>query len=139
MPCNSDYMEPTRAELNSKETAQNLQYALTWLCKDVPEYVVTAANNSYGDQSKLNKMTVKLCETLRELESADAVMFDQLVYNGRDKRSRQLAEWWEKHDEADKAREAQETVDSIRKKNVKSAMAKLTKDEIQALKDTWGE
>lgn len=134
MPCNSDYMNPSHAEENSRKTAQNLEFALRMLGQPVPEYVAKAAAYIYGDTLQLNSMTVLLCKTLRELAATDAEKFEQLVYNGRNKNSRQLAQWWEEHEAADLEREAEELAEAKRKRLVKSALAKLTDEEKAALK-----
>lgn len=139
MPCNCDYMNPTEAEIDSRETAQNLEFVLTSLGHTPAALYRRAAENYYGDASLLNDMTVLLCKTLRDLEATDAEKFEQLVYNGRNKQSRQLAIWWERHEEADRNREAVESADADRKRLVKQALAKLTDEEKAALKDTWGE
>jgi len=138
MPCNSDYMNPNAAELNSKKTAQNLVYTLTSIGHTPAARYATAAEDYYGNPSILNEMTVLLCKTLRELEFTDAEKFEQLVYNGRNEQSRQLAAWWGEHDAADQARQAEELKSSNRKALVKSAESKLTQAEFQALKETWG-
>ena len=139
MPCNCDYMNPSEAEIDSRETARNLEFALISLGRTPDALYRRAAENYYGDTNLLNEMTVLLCKTLRELEATDAEKFEQLVYNGRNKASRQLAIWWERHEEADRNREAAESADAERKQLVKQALAKLTAEEKAALKDTWGE
>lgn len=107
MPCNCDYMNPTQAEINSQKTCQNLVYLFEKINKSIPEWAENAANNYYGDIGKLNAAVVLLCTTIKGLTDDQMA---EIVYDGRDKRSRQLADWWEEHEAADAAREAKEKV-----------------------------
>lgn len=107
MPCNCDYMNPTQAEINSQKTCQNLVYLFEKINKPIPEWAEKAANNSYGDVGKLNAAVVLLCSTIKGLTNEQAAEF---LYDGRDKRARKLADWWEEHEAADAARKAKEKV-----------------------------
>lgn len=109
MPCNCDYMNPTQSEKNSRLTAEHLVFVYGKLDKDVPEYIMKASNHIYGDKHNLNKMVMLLCETLRGLDDEQK---DSIIYNGRDRQSRSLANWWEDHCVADANREAQEKKDN---------------------------
>lgn len=131
MGCRSDYMEANAQEVNSKETAQHLVYVLTKLKKKVPEDITKAANDYYGNPGMLNEMVVQLCELLTNLDDKTR---DVIVYDGKDKQSRQLADWWDEHQAADKQRIAQEKLEKERKALIKQAKSKLTAKEIAALK-----
>lgn len=97
MPCRSDYMEPTQKERLLQETAQLLGYVLVMTDQDVPGRVADAANNVYCRTD----LVAELCAQIRAMDEAT---FNQVVYNARDPRSRRLADWWERHEEADRKR-----------------------------------
>lgn len=130
MGCRSDYLEANAAEKNSKEAAQHLVYVMTKLNQKIPEYVTKAANNYYGDIGKLHKMVVQLCDILTNM---DEEIRDAIIYNGKDKQARHLADWWDEHQEADRQRIAKENLEKERKELIKQAKSKLTKEELDAL------
>lgn len=102
MPCNSDYLEPTQSELNSKEVAQHLIYVKEKLDYiELPEYVYVANSDQYGYPKMLDDMVVLLCDLLSTMRRVD---LEEIVYNAKCKKSRKLADWWETHQEADKKR-----------------------------------
>lgn len=45
--------------------------------------------------------TPALCAFLKKLKRDDVWKFDALVYNARDRMSRNLADWWEEHQKVD--------------------------------------
>lgn len=106
MPCNCDYMEPSKAEKDSKETANLLVFVLTSLNEEVPAWVKDVVDSTYGNPSKLNDLVVLLCEKLTSIDNTD--VGNAIIYDGRNKTSRRLADWWERHVEADKKRIARE-------------------------------
>lgn len=137
MPCNSEYMNPTHAEINSQKTCQNLVYLLEKLNKPIPDWVTKAAQNSYGVVDRLNESVTLLCSVVKGLNEEQAAEF---IYDGRDKRARQLADWWEEHEIADAAREAKEKVqkEAARLKKElglkkQAILQKLTEEERQIL------
>jgi hypothetical protein len=130
MGCRSDYLEANAAETNSKEAAQHLVYVMTKLKQKIPDYVTKAASNYYGDVGKLNKMVVQLCDILTNM---DEEIRDAIVYNGKDKQARQLADWWDAHQEADRRRIAKENLEKEQKALIKQAKAKLTPEEFEAI------
>lgn len=98
MPCNSDYMDPTNKEKELQETAKLLVYALKKKRRKVPKWVSDAAKDIYCLE---DKVVPELCSLIRSFHKED---MDRIVYNGRDKTSRRLADWWEEHEKADKKR-----------------------------------
>lgn len=134
MPCNCDYMEPTTHEIRSKETAQHLVYVHKKLKTKAPEDVVKAANDTYGNLGKLNEMVVSLCDILTNM---DEDVRDAIVYNAKDKESRALANWWEEHQEADRQRIAKEKKEKKEKSLAEKAKAKLSSEELAALKKSF--
>ena len=73
----------------------------------------------------------ELCKTIRGMNENQ---LNTIVYNGRDKTSRDLANWWEEHEAADRAREAQERKEAEEKALAQTAMQKISKEELAALK-----
>lgn len=133
MPCNCDYMDPTRDEQNSRDTAKCLVYTLEFKGKHVPAEYKKAASDMYGNTSILNEMVVHLCFELRELEKTDIELFDKLVYNGRERKSRDLAVWWEEHVKADQLRITAAAELEKHNRLIESVKNKLTKEELEAI------
>lgn len=111
MPCRSDYMEPTQAEIRSNKTAKLILYVREVLpslessitLKD--KYLANlhaAAGNSYGNVSQFSMFTATLCKMISEMtdEQKEKFMFD-----GRNPRARELAAWSEQHEREDRARD----------------------------------
>src|SRR5579862_6876043 len=128
MPCNSDYMEPTSTERELHRTAQLMAYALRKLGRAVPKRVRHAANDSYGNGTDL---VPELCALLKSLP---AKVRDKLVYNAHSREARDLADWLEEHEQADREREEDEKADKERVALLASAKKKLTKKELLALR-----
>lgn len=123
MPCNGDYLDPTAREAESKKVCGLLVYVLRELGQEIPEKVSKAAKEYYGDEKHLDANVASLCKLLRGLSKTAA---DRIIYDGRSRRARQLANWWEKHQRADKQRIQNEKneakVEAVRKR----AIGKLT-------------
>lgn len=134
MGCNSDYLDPTASEEESQRAAMLLKYVFESKGMPVPSEVEKAANDSYGDVGRLNTFVVKLCALLTNMSAAEQ---DAIIYNGRNPKARQLADWWDEHQAADRQRLAQEAEDKRRAKLRASALAKLTPDELAALTEQW--
>lgn len=111
MGCRSDYMDPTQKERLLQETAQLLEYALEAMGEMVPQQVSEAAANQYCTID----LVPALCGLINSMTSSEHV---RIVYNARDKKSRRLADWWEKHLEADRAREAKSLSKAVRQESV---------------------
>lgn len=58
--------------------------------------------NAYYE-NHCNVVTPMLCEKILSLNEDE---LSQIVYNGRDKDSRKLADWWDEHDKFDRERNA---------------------------------
>lgn len=130
MPCRSEYLAPTAEEGKSRNVCCLLQYVLRELGESVPDRVDAASKSIYGDVAKLDSDTAELCRILKSLTPQQT---EKLVYDGRSKRARRLADWWERHQRADERRAAQEKLDAEKDKLRKSALKKLTKQEREAL------
>lgn len=132
MPCNCDHMEPTQHEAESRRVAKHLVYvynAKGWAAK-LPEWIAAAASDLYGNAAKVHVLTEELCTLLGSMSRADA---DRIVYDGRSERARNLASWWEAHQEADREKEERKAEDKARAATRKRALAKLSVAERAAL------
>src|SRR5438552_10411770 len=100
MPCDSSYLEPTHSEREHQRAAQLLVYVLGRLSRAAPEWVMHESQNVYACDARLFPL---LCDTLRRL---DAATRERLIYNAKDRTARDLADWWEDHQQADAAEAA---------------------------------
>ncbi len=130
MPCNSDYMAASGKELESKRVCRLLDYLLHRLQYHVPNWIIDAAEDYYGNVARLNEATVMLCSRCREMTSAER---DVHIYDGHNEFARQLADWWDRHQEWDERRVKEEK--EGRKKIIakERALRKLTTEEMEAL------
>lgn len=101
MPCNSSYLEQRPDEAYRQRTARLYVYVRELLGDISPEVdrALYVSNDIYARED----FTPQLCETLDTL-SQNQTAFEQVVYNARDANSRDLADWWEKHQENDRKR-----------------------------------
>lgn len=130
MGCRSDYMEPTEQEEESVLVCQLLMYALTALKRPVPQDVSAAAAETYGNKEKLDDHTAMLCEICKKMKNKEK---ERVIYNAHLPASRLLAEWWEKHQKADKKRIADENAKRKKQALAESAAKKLTPEELKAI------
>lgn len=115
MPCRSDHMEPRAAEEESHRVAQFIVYVESFLGNHPATWILAAASNMYGDESRVSELTAILCEAIRELSEEQ---LDEVVYNGRDRQSRLLADWWDQH-QKDDARHEREDAEARKRESYK--------------------
>lgn len=105
MPCNSDYMGETLLEYNLKHTAQLYMYLMFTTNREIDPYIAWVAKGLrpllQDPKITLDKTVTLLCEELKQLSPEDR---ERVVYNGHNRHARALADWWEKHQEADEGR-----------------------------------
>jgi len=130
MGCNSEYQQTTAAEAESVTVAKFITYVNGKLRIEVPLDIAEIANSVYGNAQRLNDLTENLCTKLRSL-SEDGL--DHIVYDAKSRTSRDLATWWERHQEYDRARESIADTEARRQELVNQAKAKLTVAEQKAL------
>lgn len=126
MPCNSDYMEPTQKEKLLQETAQLCLYVYEKLHIPAPKEIKKAAKDIYCSFDSVPN----LCKLLGDLEEN---VRDSIVYNAKDPKSRQLANWWEQHQEADRIRIEEELKNQKINNLIAYATSKLSLEELLAL------
>ncbi len=102
MPCNSDYLDPTNREAELQRAAKLLVYVYEKLNLEVPSYVKKASKDVY---CKDDRSVSRLCSIL---DAMPPDTLDRIVYNAKNKTSRDLADWWEEHQQADREREVEE-------------------------------
>lgn len=134
MGCRSDYLEPDAAEKNSKRVCALLIYVLTALNRatEIKPVMRHGADNVYGDIGYLNRGVVRLCSLCKNMTQQEQ---STIIYDGRNEKARDLADWWEEHQKADAARLAKEAHDNAQTLLANQAKAKLSPAELQALLD----
>lgn len=130
MPCQSDYLEPEVREKESYMVCKHLVYMADKLGLQLETRIKTASTNIYGDYLRLDEDTAKLCSLLKNLSAAD---MNRIVYDARNPSARNLADWWEQHQEADRKREAKEATMQQQEQLRKQAISKLTTEERKAI------
>ena len=129
MPCNSDYMEQKDYEKKIQQTAQ----LLIWVRKKLNMPADRAAEDAdtlYPSQTQGDYVVSELCKILSNLNDN---ILNEIVYNGKNKTSRKLADWWDEHLDADKARIMDEIKKISDKKDRDAALSKLSKHERELL------
>ncbi len=123
-------MEPREHERESKKVAQLIVYVAGELGLTPSPVIVKAANDYYGNESKVHEFTEALCNLCSNMPGKAS---DKIIYDGRSKNARRLAGWWDAHQEADKAKAAAASAKKRTDSAKASALAKLTAAERKAL------
>lgn len=127
MPCNSDYLEPTQFEQKVQRTAQLLEYVISKCELPDDRRTNLIASNIYPLKSDGDYVVSKLCGIL---SSFDDETMERIVYDAHCKVCRELATWWEEHQEADKKRlekELQDVKDEEDRKKLLKSMSERDK------------
>lgn len=127
MPCNSDYLEPTAREQELRRAARLLIFALDAQGREAPDWARSEAENLYA---KDERSVTSLCALIKSMGEPER---DRIVYDAKSKASRDLADWWEEHQEADRRREEREAAEARREADRRSALGKITEEERAAL------
>ena len=131
MPCRSDYLEPTHKEKLLQETAILYSYALDALGEEIPDSVLQASNDIYCSVD----FVPNLCDLISNMAEDN---LNKIVYNARSSMSRKLADWWEKHQEADQQQLAQEASEAAIQAHYERVIMGLSDEDIGVLKQVWG-
>lgn len=75
-----------------------LIYVFEKINKPVPGWLYRESEKDFNDNQEL---IPNLCKMLRLMTDAER---ESIVYNPHDRRSRDLADWWEEHQKADEHR-----------------------------------
>jgi hypothetical protein len=120
-------MDPTEAEAESKIICKHLVYLsnIVWRLK-ISSWVTRGATDTYGVPEKVCELTRMLCDACKDID-------DSIIYNGKDKNARRLADWWDEHLEGEERREAEDAALEENEKVKYQALSKLTKEEKKAL------
>ncbi len=93
------YDGPNQLEEESREVAKHLVRLSKFKLIKVDKEIREASKSTFGCRDKIHEFTELLCTTLRNMpENVQEVV----IYNGRDPEARKLADWWDKHQEADR-------------------------------------
>lgn len=130
MPCSSDYLAASGQELESVRVCKMLAYLFERLERTAPKWIIKAANDYYGNVARLNEATSLLCEMCRCLSKTQV---DQHIYDAHDRNARALADWWERHQEWDRRRVAEEDAARKRATTRERALRKLSVEDMEAL------
>ena len=130
MPCNSDYMNPTQDEQNKVQTSKLICYVDKKLGIKTRKEVKEASKDCYGKGVELNIIVPELCAKLKGLTKQQK---EEIVYNAKDKTSRELADWLEEHQKADRTRLKFEKEQKEKQKTREGALKKLTLAERKSL------
>jgi hypothetical protein len=129
MPCNSDYMEQDGLEKHIQTTARLVKFV-----KNKLGLIITKEENeldtSYPNRSKADFITERLCSLIKGMDAEER---ENIVWDAKNKTSRQLADWWDEHLAADRKRIYAEQEKLREEQLKKSALKKLTKAEKKAL------
>ena len=107
MPCQSDYLAANDIEVEGREVCKLLMYVSSKLIMPMPEWVEKGSKEYYGpggmnsDRTYADKAVAMLCSICRDIEKSKELA-DDIIYNGRDRRARALAGWWQAHQLKDK-------------------------------------
>ncbi len=133
MACRTEGPSPTAVE--SDAVCNHLNYIISVRGLEVPECIKEAikGNGGYGGHrmSHLDHDTDWLCSICRKLTEAE---LDTYVYAGRNPKARALATWWDRHQEVDRRREADETRHAARAEAYERVKAMLTPAEFELLR-----
>ena len=130
MPCNSDYLASSCKEREHRRAARLLLYVLRTTRQEIPAWLHLEVDNLYAKDERTIPV---LCAVLAH---ASPAVLEEVVYNARNKTARDLANWWEDHQEADRTREEQEKQAVEREQLRTQALSKLSLEERTALNVT---
>lgn len=100
MPCDCKHLDANAREIESRRVAQLIAYVLKASGKsDKITRELSRGAEYYGNPAKLNEWTAYLCGMIRGMSHEDR---EKYVYNAKDARSRDLADWWEDHEKWDR-------------------------------------
>lgn len=123
MPCQDTWCESERdADIRHEQRVERV--------KNLTRYVALELGYIQTPLHDHQENTRFLCSTIKKMSKNQ---LDKIVYNGYNKMARDLADWWDEHQEMDKAREKEEQKKKREREVRKSALSKLTDEERRIL------
>jgi len=123
-------MIATELEKKSRIAAKCLVYVLKEKGYTPDKWMIEATEDYNVSVHRLDEITGMLCDFCHLMTEGEK---EKIIYNGRNKDSRMLAGWYEKHLHADRkkeeAREEKERAERI----ITNILSKLTAEEIEFL------
>ncbi|MGB5811743.1 MAG: hypothetical protein WBG86_14495 [Polyangiales bacterium] len=97
MPCDASHMEPTALEREAKLLGELIVDVSNILGGRAPDWASEGARDQYGHGvlERIDQATKMLCKLMPNVP-------DAILYDGRSRRSRRLADWWDTHQEEDR-------------------------------------
>jgi thiamine pyrophosphate-dependent acetolactate synthase large subunit-like protein len=127
-------MDPTQRELETQLVCQLLVYIESVGIFDMilSNDIFEGANHFYGkaEVNDVDELTATLCNLCQQLEQSEEGQ--KIIYDGKNRDARKLADWWQNHQEMDRQREQKRKEKENRKKLKEQALAKLTEEEKEA-------
>ena len=125
MPCQGPSDAECRSADHYAQVAENLIYFFNKLklWNTVPEgfkdgVTAVAASDGWTHQGPtLDEITAALCTAIQAVSPSEA---HDVIYDGKSREARRLADWWEDHQELDAAREAEEEHEKERQRVIES-------------------
>ena len=129
MPCNSEYLRPSEREEKLQHTAKLLVWVHAQIDLECPKWIREAASSIYGNADTV----AELCRILKRLEPEKL----EYLLTQKIRESRDLANWWEDHQETDRKREALEKLkeERIRIKYRKTEIPNALRNLIRAAEE----
>jgi len=123
-------MEPTYKEIVSKSVCKKIVSLFEKIGKVIPKDIKKASEDYYGNSLLIERAEELLYNTIQNL---DKDSLNKYIYNGRDKDSRDLANWYEEKCNNLHQMELAES----NKKEVEDILSKLRLEEIELIKNYY--
>ena len=143
MPCDSSHLEPTAKERESREVSQLIKYVWSQV-KDFEtsehlKMVNESAEGFYGNPKHCDRLTRLLCEMVKSLspEVRNGLIFTQRKANRPI--ARKFEAWWEKHQEADQAKEEQKAYQDNINGIVSGLIESAYEDTLDRVRECYGQ
>lgn len=124
MPCQYDHPGDCDDSLKEAEirVCRLYEFALSSLGRPIPSLVMTLSRGDFNrtDSRRLDQHTRELCDLCRDLLPEEREL---LLYNGRNRLSRDLANWWDDHREADERRRKNEEDKATKTERIEGLLA----------------
>lgn len=127
MPCDSSYLGRSEREEQLQRAAKLLVFVRQATGVEPEPWALKQAGEYYA---KDERAVTELCAALKGM---DPDQRERIVYDAHNRDARDLADWWEDHQQADAEREEKEKEEKERKKLAAAARKKLSQTEREAL------